>query len=681
MKSDPWCRRSWQALAASLALVLAGAAPPARAQAPGAIAAENFVMPPRLSKVVLSPSGKRIAMLMLDARGRKVAATMLADKPGDTTIVGVFADADVESVAWVNDDRLVYEAFRPYAAGSVGLVTMAVDHDGKDVREIIGWRAENNRTGTRLEERSLTADWRLWRTVDDGSDDVLVRELTLDGTQDYITGRLARVNTRSGRLSTISQGVPPYGYRWLLDARGEIRIVATVRNGRQQIHWKPPGKAEWQVVAEHDALAPDAPWPVFLEGDGTLVLEVRTGGRDTSGLHAFDLARRQLDPEPLLALNGYDADALVELDDRTRQAVGVHTRGAGRATVWFDERLAGIQKAVDDALPKDRSNRLSCGRCLSSNQVLVHSVGDRHPGEYFVYDHGTKALVKLGEVRPSLAESTQGRRSFHRVAARDGLSLPVYLTHPRGQAPAEAAAGSRPTALPAVVWVHGGPWMRGHQLAWDDEPQFLASRGYRVIEVDFRGSTGYGWRHFRAGWKAWGTAMQDDLADAVAWAVREGLVDGRRVCIGGASYGGYAALMAPIRHPGVFRCAISHIGVTDIELLYTSSLGDLSEQVTRFSMPQLVGDRRTDAALLDAASPLKRVAELKLPVMLSYGGQDRRVPRQHADRFASAARAAGVALEVVPYEDEGHGFSLASNHADFLRRVEAFLGRHNGAAP
>ena len=169
--------------------------------------------------------------------------------------------------------------------------------------------------------------------------------------------------------------------------------------------------------------------------------------------------------------------------------------------------------------------------------------------------------------------------------------------------------------------------------------------------------------------------MQDDLADALAWAVREGLADGSRVCILGHSYGGYAALMAPIRHPGVFRCAISSFGVTDPTLMYTSWRSDISVQGKQYVLPDLLGDPKTESALLDAASPLKRVAELKLPVLLTFGGEDRRVPREHADRFLSAARAAKLDVESVPYLEEGHGFSLPENHADFLRRVEAFLAR------
>jgi dipeptidyl aminopeptidase/acylaminoacyl peptidase len=354
--------------------------------------------------------------------------------------------------------------------------------------------------------------------------------------------------------------------------------------------------------------------------------------------------------------------------------VGLHTRGSRPISLWFTERLATVQKAVDNALP-GRTNTLQCGRCESTRYFLVYSRSDTHPGEYLRYDHLEKTLLRLSAARPWLDEAQQARRSFHRVASRDGLSLPVYVTHPRGSTVSDAASANQATRLPAVVIVHGGPWVRGHDLIWDAEAQFLASRGYRVVEVEFRGSTGYGWRHFKAGWKQWGTAMQDDLADAVAWAAREGLIDGSRVCIFGSSYGGYAALMAPLRHPGLFRCAASFAGVTDIGLLYNAEWGDLTEESKRFSLPVLVGDPKVDAPMLDAASPLKRVAELKVPVLLAYGTADRRVPPEHAERFNNAARDAGIKVERVIYHDEGHGFTRSQDHADFLRKLEAFLAR------
>jgi dipeptidyl aminopeptidase/acylaminoacyl peptidase len=325
-----------------------------------------------------------------------------------------------------------------------------------------------------------------------------------------------------------------------------------------------------------------------------------------------------------------------------------------------------VQQAVDAALPAGRANRLICGHCVGAQRLVVRSSSERSGDEYFIYNRQAKRLSPLGTQRPWLPEAQLGSRTFHRAAARDGLSMPVVVTHPPGR--------DRDGKLPAVLLVHGGPWVRGTMLTWSADAQFLASRGYRVLEVDFRGSTGLGWNHFRSGWKQYGLAMQDDLADTVDWAVREGLVDGSRVCIAGASYGGYAALMGPVRHPGLFRCAISHVGVTDLSLLFDEDHTDIGEEGRRYGLPLMVGDPQQDSGLIRQQSPVHRAAEIKVPVLLVQGKLDQRVTRTHADRFEAAARAAGVEIERVDYDD-GHGWFHEANHADYLRRVEQLLAR------
>ena len=668
----PFMARGCLALFVSCAAgaVQAQPAAPAAAQPAALPTAESFVRAPQLVSATLSPSGERVALIVTTPAGRRVLAVRSLAEGGSTRTVAAFEDADIQRAHWVNDDRLAYEAFQPGAEieeGGAG--TFAVDHDGGNVRELIVWRSSNAIVGSRIERRGLPYGWFVWGTLDDGSDDILVFRRTTDASGDGLLGALARLNTRTGGLTTLSTGAPPFASNWVLDSQRQLRVVSTARDGRSRLHWKKPGSDTWAVVLDEPLLDAGALMPRFLENDGTLIVEGRNG-RDTSALFALDLATGKLDPEPLVALAGFDLAPQLETDSRTRQVVGVHTRAARPASVWFDERLDAIQAAVDAALP-GRFNRLHCGRCQSTRHFIVFSQSDTHPGEFLHYDHGQRKLQALGSRKPWVAPARQGRSTFHRIAARDGLSLPLVVTHPPGVAP-----DARPAVpLPTVVLVHGGPWVRGSDLRWDGEAQFLASRGYLVLQVDFRGSEGYGWRHFQAGWKQWGTAMQDDLADAVAWAAQQGLSDPRRVCLMGASYGGYASLMSLIRHPQVYRCGVSFAGVTDIGLLYTARWGDIGDQSKRFTMPVLVGDPKADAELLKAASPLARVAEIQRPVLLAWGLLDRRVPPEHADRFVKAARTAGVKIETLSWGEEGHGFFSTKNEADFLRRVETFLAR------
>jgi len=229
-------------------------------------------------------------------------------------------------------------------------------------------------------------------------------------------------------------------------------------------------------------------------------------------------------------------------------------------------------------------------------------------------------------------------------------------------------------ARPVVVYVHGGPASRT-TLEWDGDavPQFLASRGYLVIEPDFRGSTGYGSVHRHAGLGQWGLAMQDDLRDALDWAVAQGLADGRRACIMGASYGGYAALMGPARDPGAYRCAIAWLAPTDLPRLVeeTNELFPMNRLPEQAMARQIGADARR-------RSPLSVVGEIKVPVLAAWGVEDRRVPIGHGRDWRDAARAARLDLEYVEYAGEGHGWLLPETRLDFFGRVERLLRRTLG---
>jgi dipeptidyl aminopeptidase/acylaminoacyl peptidase len=231
-----------------------------------------------------------------------------------------------------------------------------------------------------------------------------------------------------------------------------------------------------------------------------------------------------------------------------------------------------------------------------------------------------------------------------------------------------------------VVLVHGGPWVRGVHFGWDPQVQFLASRGYAVLQPEFRGSRGFGDEHFKAGWKQWGQAMQDDVADATRWAIDKGVADGKRICIAGASYGGYATLMGLIRNPELFRCGVDWVGVTDINLLYDLRYTNTSQDAKTYGLPTLIGDQKEDAAMLKANSPLENASKITQPLLLAYGGKDRTVPIDHGKKFYEAVRRTNPHVEWVEYPEEGHGWRYLRTTVDFWSRVERFLGENLGKA-
>jgi dipeptidyl aminopeptidase/acylaminoacyl peptidase len=349
------------------------------------------------------------------------------------------------------------------------------------------------------------------------------------------------------------------------------------------------------------------------------------------------------------------------------QTLGVRILTDAEATIWLDERLKAVQKAADARMP-DRVNRLTCRRCGEPDMVvLVYSFSDRDPGQYWVYFADGERWQPVGVARPGIAPQQMATTAFERIRARDGRDLPLWITQPSG--PKESRA--------AVVLVHGGPWLRGRSWEWNATAQFLASRGYVVLEPEFRGSLGYGRKHYEAGWRQWGRAMQDDLADSVLWATQRGLIDPRRVCVAGGSYGGYAALMELVRHPNLYRCGVAWAAVSDLRLMIDWWWGsDVSDEARVHGWNRLIGDPVKDAAMLAENSPVQQAHRIKAPVMLVHGAKDRRVSIEHATAMREALRKAGQEPEWVTYADEGHGWLNVETRVDFAQRLERFLALH-----
>ncbi len=327
--------------------------------------------------------------------------------------------------------------------------------------------------------------------------------------------------------------------------------------------------------------------------------------------------------------------------------------------------MDATQKAVDAALPAT-INTITCGKCLSSRFLLVRSESDRQPLRYFLYDPATHALAgAVGGARPWIDPRQMGPRDFVHYAARDGMQIPAYITLPPGRRKDER--------VPLVVLVHGGPWVRGGAWEWDAEAQFLATRGYMAIQPEFRGSVGFGYELFHAGWHQWGLAMQDDLEDAVRWAVAQGYADAERVAIGGASYGGYATLMGLIKTPALYRCGFDFAGVTDIGLMYSINWSDYSDEALDYGIPTLVADPEKDAAQIVATSPLANAQKLTQPLLLGHGAEDVRVPIDHGVKFRDAVTKTNKNVQWVAYNAEGHGLRQDKHRIDYWSRVEALL--------
>lgn len=632
------------------------------AEAP--IPLSTFFNNPDIAEVRISPSGRHLALTVPGQNGRLVLAVaeVGADKP--PIVVAGSMRVDIASFEWVNDERLVYNIVDLQVAGydqgfAPGL--FGVKRDGSEPRQLI----QMSRLSEGAVGNQLGPDHRLMKVLRDGSNDVIVGQYLFNGIRDIVGIVPKRLDVTTGRSRSLAVGAPANAFEWVFDTKGEPRALGTVNQGVGEVFWREGGDT-WRSLLKAPALS--MPWePYAVDSAGQFY--VLTRGADTTAvLSRFDVAAGKVASDAIVSTPGFDGFAgLVYESLGEQRVVGVRVDTDAETTVWFEPERKKLQALADARFP-DRVNRISCGDCTGAGAILVQSYSDRDPGTYYVYRPSTREWTTIGRARRAVDPQQMATLDLHRIKADDGLEIPVWVTTPRGSAK---------VPRPAVVLVHGGPWVRGKHWRWNADAQFLASRGYVVIEPEFRGSTGYGRSHMQAGFRQWGTRMQDDVADAVRWATGKGLVDGKRVCIAGASYGGYATLMGAIRYPDVYRCGVAWVAVSDPRLLYEPIWrSDISREGREFSLPTMVGDLVKDAAMLKEAAPVERAREIKVPIFMAFGAEDQRVPLEHGTRMRAAMRAAGNEPEFVVYAGEGHGWLKVENRIDFWTRVEKFLAKN-----
>lgn len=656
----------WRAAAFAGALALRGQAFPAPVAAgdvlPSSLPAELFVEPSDMRAPVLSPMGDALAVLVRGREGRRELVVIDISNPQALKMVEVAHsdNADVFQVRWADNTRLVFDVGHEHEShGDLSSrLTYAVDRDGAHLLRLDHDVAEVLHDGS--------GDVVAYRTTEGNCTGNAVRWHCEDGF--FIPMRL---NTRTGfARPLVDAPLPTHPLQWVIDGNGRVLAVETHHAGETALYVPVAGGGPWKEL-RHFVDYRDNAFTVHGVGADGRVYVTRMSGNDaaTRDLYVLDLATGQLSAQPVVDVQGFDFRGSLVDDWHAHRVLGAHYAGDADGTAWFDRDMAALQQRVDGALP-GRVNVIDPADCACARQVLVRSWSDRQPTQFYLFDRQDGRLTPIGEARAKIPAARMGRTTFERIRARDGHDLPVYVTRPLGKGP-----------WPAVVLVHGGPFVRGWNWEWDAESQFLASRGYLVVKPEFRGSEGYGVKLFEAGNRQWGLAMQDDIADATIWAAHQGLSDPGRTCILGGSYGGYAALMGLVRYPDLYRCGIAYAAVSDINLKYELWWSDLDDEWKGYGMREIVGDPQKDAGQLAATSPLRQAAKITHPLLLTHGGLDRRVPVDHAQLLRSALEERHAPLTWVFYPDEGHGWSKPANRADWLRRIEAFLAANDGSAP
>jgi dipeptidyl aminopeptidase/acylaminoacyl peptidase len=615
------------------------AAPPGP---PPEIPVAEFFGQPAISQMRFSPDGRYLAALQPWERRMNVIVVDLQTM--QKTQVTSMKDNDVATVFWANKSRLFF----------------TMDDDGKEAPRLYAVDAD----GRNPEQMSSMRSFQLLGRIHGDDKRLVVEGIPLKEPRvrdpdvfHYVvkTGKIVLHARNPGGVDT-----------WIVDRAGVARLGVGFERGETTIHYRDSADAEWEKLAVFRDGEPS--WaPIAFDGDNRTLFVSSDIGRKTRAVQLFDTKTRQLGAV-VHADDTYDVDDVI-YNEALNRVVAVTYQAERPVTVWLDEKFAKLQKSLNATF---RETMVALREASADNsKLLIQTFSDRHPGTYYLYDQKAGALEKLADLKPNLKPEQLAVMYPMSYQARDGLRIHGYLTLPTGR---------EPKGLPMIIHPHGGPYGPRDVWRYNPEVQFYANRGFAVLQVNFRGSGGYGDWFERAGYKKWGLEMQDDITDAVKWAIVQGIADPRRIVISGASYGGYAAMAGLVYTPELYCAGINYVGVTDIMMLVDpSGLATYNARNGEWWRRTRIGDPREDRERLLATSPINFADRVRVPLLMAYGENDPRVEIAHgsvlARRLKAAGRVEGRDFWFLTEKHQGHGFDKEEKRIAFYEEIDRFL-RH-----
>jgi dipeptidyl aminopeptidase/acylaminoacyl peptidase len=459
---------------------------------------------------------------------------------------------------------------------------------------------------------------------------------------------------------------------YLRDHAGNIRIAVVEKDQIRRVLYRDAKSKTWTPLGEHHMDSPG--WePLGFDGDNRTLFIWSDIGRKTKAIYRYDTAARA-QGELVFADETYDAldangasatsfSSNLIYDPVKKKIVGLSYSADRTRFHWIDDDMRKIQEKLDASLPDTvhRPRQFAA----DGSKIIYLSANDRDPGVYYLFDRKTQKLNELAVIKPGIDPDQMSAMKPVVFTARDGLRVHGYLTLPRGR-PAKN--------LPLIPHPHGGPFGIRDEWGYRDEVQYYANRGFAVLQVDYRGSGGYGRGYEAAGFKKWGLEMQDDLSDGVKWAIAQGIADHSRVVISGASYGGYATMAGLTLSPELYCAGINYVGVTDIELLIPREAPPdrMYWRNTRLGKLSDSADRKR----LYGTSPVHFADRINVPLLMAYGKNDPRVHIDHGFDMERALKKAGKSYEMIIEADEGHGFRKEESRIAFFDTVDVFLKKN-----
>jgi dipeptidyl aminopeptidase/acylaminoacyl peptidase len=582
----------------------------------------------------LSPDGEHIAYLA-PFKSRMNIHVRPIDGTDETRVTSV-EDRDISGFIWGSDSRILY--MRDFG-GDENFHILATNIDGTNDNDLTPFDGVRAQFIDELED----------------DDDYIIVGLNKRNPQIFDPYRL---NIETGKLDMIAEN-PGNITSWMTDHDGKLRLAIATDGVNESILYRKTETDPFESVLTTNFK--ETLSPLFFTFDNQYIYAASNLGRDKTAIIQYDLVENK-EMEEIFSHSDVDVTDL-SYSHKNKKLTTISYNTWKRQYHFLSEKRAELQEKLQQQL---KGEVVLVSNNKAEDVVLVRTYSDRSLGAYYIYDLKTDVLKKISEVSPWLKEEELAEMRPIQYQSRDGLTIHGYLTLPNG-----AAAKN----LPVVVNPHGGPWVRDN-WGFNPEVQFLANRGYAVLQMNYRSSTGYGKAFWEAGFGKWGLEMQDDITDGVQWLIDEGIANKDRVAIYGGSYGGYATLAGITLTPDVYACAIDYVGV--------SNLFTFMDTIPPYWAPylamlhEMVGNPNDeeDRKRMTATSPVFHVDKIKVPLLIAQGAKDPRVAQAESDQVVEALQTKGVAVEYLLKENEGHGFRNEENRFEFYETMEQFLTKH-----
>jgi dipeptidyl aminopeptidase/acylaminoacyl peptidase len=619
---------------AGLVILLAFSCAP-KEKMPRVIPMKDFFKNPDKAGFTLSPNGDHLAFL----KPWESRLNIHVQKIGEDEAVRITdaVERDITNYFWASDTRIAYVQDK---GGDENFRLYAVNIDGSEWKDL---------TPFEKVQVSLIDD------LKDNDDEILIQM----NKRDARFMDAYRINVVTGEMEILAEN-PGNIVGWQTDHDGHLRIALTSDGVNTSVLYRDTEKDPFETMITTNFK--ETLSPLFFTFDNKNLYVSSNLDRDKAAIYEYNVKKKEM-TTLIYEHPEVDVSSLLRSDKR-KKITGVAYFTEKRGYHFLDETRQKIQGDLEAKLPGYEVALTSMNR--EETKALVRTYSDRSLGACYFCDLGTMEITKLADVSPWLNEDELAAMKSVTYTSRDGLIIHGYLTLP---------SGKEQKNLPVVVNPHGGPWARDY-WGYNPEVQFLANRGYAVLQVNFRTSTGYGRKFWEAGFKEWGLKIQDDISDGVKWLIDEGIADPARVGIYGGSFGGYATLAGLAFTPELYACGVDYVGVANLFTLI-KTIPPYWEPL-REMMYEMMGDPEKDKELYEKVSPLFHADNIRVPVLVAQGANDPRVNKAESDQIVEALKARGIEVEYMVKENEGHGFRNEENRFDFYRAMERFLGKHLG---